>query len=210
MDNTTSLKNLERSMFRDSIQDGILEIQLGLMLLMFVLPIYLSPTLGDFWSSVVFLPLWFAVIFGFRAFRKRIVQPRIGKIQYGVFRKKRLKRLNIVILVVNFIALGLGVLTFFQAMDLPGWAIAARFSIIMLVGFSLAGYMLDFPRIYLYGILISTAPIIGEYLYQNHGFSHHGFPATFGFLSAVITITGLIILIRLLKKYPLQENEDLV
>jgi len=69
--------------------------------------------------------------------------------------------------------------------------------------------MLDFPRISLYGFLISAAPIIGEYLYQNHGFSHHGFPVTFGFLSATITISGLIILLRLLKKYPLQDNEDL-
>jgi len=206
---TTSLKNLERNMFRDSIQDGILDIQLGLMLLMFVLPIYINPYLGDFWSSVVFLPLWFAIIIGFRAYRKKVVQPRVGTIQYGKYRKKRLKRLNIIILVVNLAAFGIGILSFFQAKVLPGWAVSARFSIIMLVGFSLAGYMLEFPRIYLYGVLISAAPIIGEYLYQNHGFSHHGFPVTFGVLSAAITINGLVILLRLLRKYPPHEHEDL-
>ena len=70
--------------------------------------------------------------------------------------------------------------------------------------------MLDFPRIYIYGIMISAAPVVGEYLYQIHGFSHHGFPITFGFLSAVLVVTGLIILVRLLKKDPAQDKEALV
>ena len=160
----TSLKDLEKSMFRVSIQDGILDIQIGLMLLMFVLPIYLSERLGDFWSSVVFLPLWIIVIFGFRAYRKKVVQPRVGKIQYGTYRKKRLMRMNIIILVFNIIALLLGVLSFIEFKEVSGWIVSARFSIIILLGFSLAGYMLEFPRLYLYGLLISTAPVIGEYL----------------------------------------------
>jgi hypothetical protein len=210
MNTNTSLRDLERNMYRDSIQDGILDIQIGCMLLMFVLPIYLSPKLGDFWSSVVFLPLWFLVIFGLRAYRKKVVQPRVGRIQYGTFRKKRLRRLNRIILVFNLIALILGLLSFIQFTELSGWIISARFSIILLIGFSLAGYMLEIPRIYLYGILISAAPMVGEYLYQNLGFSHHGFPITFGFLSAVLVLTGLVILVSLLKKYPAQNQEHLV
>ena len=206
----TSLKDLEKSMYRVSTQDGILDIQIGLMLLVFVLPIYLSDSLGDFWSSMVFLPLWIIVIYGFRAFRKKVVHPRVGKIQYGTYRKKRMTRLNIIILVFNLIALLLGVLTFIQFKEVSGWIVSARFSIIILLGFSLAGYMLDFPRIYLYGILISAATVVGDYLYQIQGFSHHGFPVTFGFLSAVLVATGLIILIRLLKKYPTQDKEVLV
>jgi hypothetical protein len=209
MNNNTSLRDLERNMYRASIQDGILDIQIGCMLLIFVLPIYLGPKLGDFWSSVVFLPLWFLVIYGLRAYRKKVVQPRIGRIQYGTFRKKRLQRVNIIILIVNLIALILGLFSFIQFKELSGWVISARFSIILLIGFSLAGYMLEIPRIYLYGILISAAPMIGEYLYQNLGFSHHGFPITFGFLSAVLVLTGLVILFRLLKKYPAQDHEDL-
>ncbi len=205
-----SLKDLERKMYRVSSQDGILDIQIGIMLLIFVFPIYLSDTLGDFWSSMVFLPLWVFVISGFRAYRKNVIQPRVGKIQYGTYRKKRLKRLNIIILFFNVIALVLGVLVFYKFKELSDWVISAWFSIIILLGFSLAGYMLDFPRLYLYGLLISAAPVIGEYLYQNLGYSHHGFPVTFGFSSAVLVITGLTILIRLLMKYPAQNREELV
>lgn len=205
-----SLKDLERGLFRNSIQDGILDIQIGCMLLMFVLPIYLSPKLGDFWSSVVFLPLWFLVIFGLRAYRNKVIQPRVGIIKYGTFRKKKLTRLNIIILFVNLLALILGLYSFINFSALASWVPPTAFSMILLIGFSLGGYMLEMPRLYLYGILISAAPLTGEYLYQNFGASHHGFPITFGFLSATLVITGLIILIRLLQKYPPQEKELLV
>ena len=204
-----SLKDLERKMYRVSSQDGILDIQIGCMLLIFVFPVYLSDTLGDFWSSMVFLPLWFFVIYGFRVYRNKVIQPRVGKIQFGTYRKKRLTRLNIIILVFNVFALVLGVLVFFKYKELSGWFISAWFSIIILLGFSLAGYMLDFPRLYLYGILISAAPVVGEYLYQNLSYPHHGFPVTFGFSSAVLVITGLIILVSLLLKYPAQIKEEL-
>lgn len=46
-------------------------------------------------------------------------------------------------------------------------------------------------------------------MYRNFGFSHQGVPAAFGSLSAGIVITSLIILIRLLRTYPLQDNEVL-
>jgi hypothetical protein len=205
-----SLKEMERGVFRNSIQDGILDIQIGCMLLMFVLPIYLGPKLGDFWASAVFLPLWFLVIFGLRAYRKKVVQPRVGTIKYGNYRKKKLMRLNIIILAFNLLALILGMYSFFNFSALSGWAPSAGISLIMLTGFSLAGYMLEMPRLYLYAILISAAPVIGEYLYRNFGASHHGFPITFGFASAILVITGLIILIRLLGKYPPQEKEEMI
>ncbi len=205
-----SLKDLERGLFRNSVQDGILDIQIGCMLLMFVLPIYLSPKLGDFWSSVVFLPVWFLVIFGLRAYRAKVIQPRVGTIKYGTYRVKKLKRLNIVILVVNLLALLLGLYSFINFSALSVWFPPTAFSLIMLIGFSLGGYMMEMPRLYLYGILISSAPLIGEYLYQNYGASHHGFPITFGFLSAALVLTGLIILIRLLGKYPPLDKELMI
>ncbi len=207
MTTKTSLKDLERNMFRDSIQDGIIDIQIGCVLLMFVFPLFVSEYLGDFWSSVVFLPLWIAIIFGFRILRKKVIQPRVGTMQYGTYRKKRLMGLNLVILLVNLLALVLGFLSFFQFANLPGWVHTARISVILLVGFSLAGYMLEFPRLYLYGVLVAAAPVIGEYLYQNHGASHHGFPITFGALSIGLILTGVVILIRILQKYPAPDQE---
>ena len=70
------------------------------------------------------------------------------------------------------------------------------------MGFSLAGYMLEFPHLYLYGILIALAPLFGEFLYFTYHVPHHGFPITFGITSALIILNGLGIFFRLLKEHP--------
>ena len=208
MDSPASLKDLERKLFQTSTLDGIIDIHIGCVLLIFALAPLLSNRLGDFWSSAVFLPIWGAAYLILRFIRERILQPRIGSVEYGSYRKGRLKGLNIVLLIFNFTALFLGILSFFQFADLPGYMISLRFSIIILVGFSLAAYMLELSRFYIYGILIAAGPIVGEYLYQNHGFSHHGFPFTFGILSGALLLTGILIMVRIIKNNPLPGEES--
>ena len=81
---------------------------------------------------------------------------------------------------------------------------ALRFSTMMLILFSAAGYMLDFKYLYVYGILLALAIPAGEWLYQNAGFTHHGIPAVFGGLSLIILIRGIYKFITLVKNTPLQ------
>jgi hypothetical protein len=207
MTSKISLKDLERSLFRDSIQNGLIEIQIGAFLLMFVVAPLLSPTVGDFWSSVVFLPFWAIVYLVCRAVNKRVIQPRVGKIEYGTYRKGRLMKMNLFMLGFNLLALVLGFLSFFQYPHLSAWLITAWFSIILLIGFSLVGYMLELPRLYLYGLLIALGPLIGEFLYSHYGFSHHGLPAVFGFAAAALIVIGVVIVIRILYRYPLSDQE---
>ena len=206
MDSPTSLKKIERNMFRESVRDGVLDILIGCMLLIFAIAPLLSSRLGDFWSSAVFLPFWLAIFWGMKAFRKNYLLPRVGQVNYSSYRKKRLKNINIVILVFNLIAFGLGLLAFFRFDQFQGWV---PFSILMLLGFSLGGFMIESPRLYLYGVLAALAPLVGEYLYANHGFSHHGFPVTFGVLSALFIITGLVLMMRIFRRYPLPDQKDL-
>jgi MFS family permease len=76
-----------------------------------------------------------------------------------------------------------------------------------LLTFSIAGYFLDFPRLYLYGILITLAPLIGELLYQNLNVPHHGWPVTFGLGGIVIIGTGVTLFVRFLHDHPLQPGQ---
>lgn len=206
MNTQTSLKKLERNLFQETIYDGTLDIQIGFILLIFVIGPLLSKSLGDFWSSAVFLPLWIVLFMGIKAFKKAYIQPRIGRIEFSPYRKKRLKKINLVILIFNLVALGLGMLAFFNFQEFPGWL---PLSILFLIGFSLGGYMIESPRLYLYGFLTALAPLVGEYLYNNHGFSHHGFPFTFGVLSAGFILTGLVLMFNIFRRYQLPEKEDL-
>ena len=110
IESQTSLKQLERNLFHETIRDGSIDLQIGFMLLIFVLAPLLSSSLGDFWSSAVFLPIWIVFSIGLRAFKKTYIQPRIGQIEFSPHRKKRLKSVNLSILVFNLVALGLGLL----------------------------------------------------------------------------------------------------
>lgn len=202
----TSLKVLERKLFQASTQDGILEIQIGCLLLIFVIAPLLSPYLGDFWSSAVFLPFWALVMLITRTIRKKYLHPRLGQIEYGSYRRKRLRTVNIAILTINLAALGLGLVAFFLTDVFQGWIPLA---VLLLIGFSLAGYLVESPRFYLYGLLGALAPLTGEYLYRQLGFSHHGFPFTFGVLSGLLILTGTIMMLAICRSYPLPDREDL-
>jgi hypothetical protein len=206
MSTQTSLKDLERKLYHTSLQDGVLDIQIGCFLLIFAVTPFLGPYLGDFWSSMIFLPVWAAVLFGGRAFRKRHIQPRIGRIEFGSYRVKRLQKLNFIILGLNLVAVILGVVAFLLSDVFPAWIVL---SVILLIGFSLGGYMLELPRFYLYGLLAGLAPHIGEYLYSSYGISHHGLPITFVVLSAILIVTGVVLTVQVFRRYSIPKQEEL-
>jgi hypothetical protein len=203
------LKEMDRKLFTSYFEDGLVEIFLAFWAQMFVLGPYLSKYLGDFWSSFIFLPFWAVVYLILRYVRKKVVEPRIGSVKWGTMRKKKLRTWSWIMLVLNLIFLLVGVLSFVIP-GTSGFAMALRFSTMMLILFSAAGYMLDFKYLYVYGILLALAIPAGEWLYQNAGFTHHGIPAVFGGLSLIILIRGIYKFITLVKNTPLQiEGETL-
>lgn len=111
-------------------------------------------------------------------------------------------KFNVIIFFIVVISLILGILSFVKFDSMPGWIHTARFSLIILIAFSVAAYYLDFTRLYFYGVLSAFAPLIGEVLYVHLKAPHHGFPITFGFVSCLIMITGLVLFIRLLQEHP--------
>jgi hypothetical protein len=86
-----SLKEAERKAFRTTLNDGLVDIFLGCFLLMFVIALYLSENLGDFWSSAVFLPFLALVYLAIWLIRRYVVTPRIGMVKFGQARKAKLQ-----------------------------------------------------------------------------------------------------------------------
>ena len=150
MSSKISLKSLEKKVFKRSFQDGTVDIQIGCLFLMLAIAPNLSIYMGDFWASAVFLPFFAVVYLLLRSIKRKYIQPRIGVVEYGSYRKSRLKRMTLVMLVFNLAALLLGIFSFLNFSTTPGWMVAAFYSILVLMGFSLAGYLLEFPRLYLY------------------------------------------------------------
>jgi hypothetical protein len=206
MSPSISLKDAERRVFQTAINDGLWDIYLGCLFLMLVIAPQLSPSLGDFWSSAVFLPFFGLVYLVLRWIRKEVVLPRIGQVQFGPARKSRLMRFNLILLVFNLLAFILGVLAALSVGRVPGQLMGFGLGLQLLVAFNLAGYLLDLSRLYLYGLLAGIAPPIGEWLWSRGLVSHHGYPLTFGVVSGVMIVVGLALFARLLRSYPAPED----
>lgn len=207
MSEKLSLKEAERRAFTFSFDDGLWDIFLGCFFLEFVIAPFLSPFLGDFWSSVIFLPFWGLVYLAIWLIRKYIVKPRIGTVKFGPARTAKLKKFTIVMLLVNTFVFILGVIAFLSVGVVSGQIYPAILGLTLLIAFSLAAYFLDLPRLYIYGLLLAVSPLVGEWLFTHGYASHHGWPITFGVTCGIMILTGLIIFIRFLRNNPLPVME---
>ena len=202
MPKEANLKQVEQRVFQAAFEDGLWDVLIGLMTLQFAIGPLLSRSLGDFWSSAVFLPFFalaFAVIW---LVRKHIVRPRVGIVKFGEWRRKKLIRFNIAMLIAFSVALILGILSFVSFDSVPGWVHATRFSFAVLLFSGIAAYLLNFTRLYVYGLLMALSPLVGEWLWAHMGVPHHGFPVTFGVTAGIIIIIGLVKFTRLLRSHP--------
>lgn len=202
MSQQISLKGAERKAFRITYNDGLWDILLASYFLMFVIAPYLSTSLGDFWSSAVFLPFWALVYLAIWLIRKYVVAPRIGIVKFGQVRKTKLAKFTIVMLVVNVLALILGLVAALSFGSVPGQMFSVIFGMLLLMGFSIAAYFLDFNRLYVYGLLVGLSPLVGEWLWSRGYANHHGFPITFGTSAGIMILTGVVIFVRLLRDNP--------
>jgi len=207
MSTPISLRQTERKVFRAATNDGLTDVYLGCFFLMFVIAPYLSEYLGDFWSAAVFLPFFGLVWLLIRLARSNLIRPRLGGAEFGPARKARLRSFTTIMLVLNLLAFALGIFVFLNFAEMPLSTYPIVLGAMLLAGFSLGGYFMDWPRLYLYGLLTATAPLIGEYLWNEGLASHHGYPIAFGTVSAIMILTGLSIFIRLLRQYPISREE---
>jgi hypothetical protein len=208
MSQNISLREAERKVFATAFQDGLWDIFMGCFVLIIAVGPLLSTTaLGDFWSSVVFLPFWAVVYLAIWLIRKFVVTPRIGVVKFGPSRKVKLSRFVTIAVVVNILGLILGILSALIS-DKPGWVVMTSFGLLVLTIFSVAAYFLDFARLYLYGMFMALSPLVGEWLYINARASHHGFPITFGTTAGIIISVGLIKFALLLRDHPIPMEES--
>ena len=229
MSEKISLRKVERKVFSVATQDGLLDILIGCIFLMLAIGPLLSPSLGDFWSSVVFVPFWGMIMLGIWLVRRYVIRPRIGVVQFSATRKTRLIKFNLVMLIINVIALILGTLVFIYSLlssrfsGVPffkeifnyemylrsGRLTSMLFGLLCLTMMSIAAYFLHFNRLYVYGLLVGLSPVVGEWLYTHGSASHHGFPITFGISAGIMIVTGSFVFIRLLRHNPIPTEDVL-
>jgi hypothetical protein len=200
-------KEIERKTFQTARDDGLLDVMMAAFVSMFALAPLWSEALGDFWSSAVFGPIWFAGYLVVRYLRIHIVTPRLGSMEPGIPRQQRLRRVGMVTTVVLVIAYFIGVAAaqgfgsdWFELGEL---VYPVTLGVTALIVFSLTGYSLSVWRYFLYGVLVAIAPLIAEWLWQNDLAAHHGYPVAFGSVAVIMLTAGIARLLTIIRDHPL-------
>ncbi len=192
----------ERSVFRTVTDTGLWDVFIASVVAIFAIAPKLSVTMGDFWSSAVFLPVWAVVYAIIRILKERVVVPRVGVVRFGAFRRKRLWKFTVVMLAVNVIAFVLGIVAFLRGAGAGSLLFPMTFSLTVLLGFSLAAYFLDIRRFFVYGVLLAIGPLVGEWLFRQGYVLHHGFPVVFGAAAILMAVVGMTKFTLLVRSHP--------
>lgn len=159
MNTPINLKELERKAFRSFFQDGIWDIFFGLiMLAMYISTLFNESGNSGLKTLSLILPEIFAVMFLIFG-KKYITAPRLGNVEFGKARKRRL----VYIFGINVLTLVLALGLFFSFQWLPltesQTELLAPIGMGVWIAFmtSLMAFFLDFDRLYIYGLIYGAA-----------------------------------------------------
>ncbi|MFC1500029.1 hypothetical protein ACFL6T_03300 [Candidatus Zixiibacteriota bacterium] len=205
-----SAKELEKRAFRSTFQDGIWDIYLGLLLLNMGLSVGLAQLLPlkPQHLGAILLVVVIIIMAGFFLGKKYITTPRLGVVKFGADRQKKVQKVRLVLSLSALIGvatfLGFGSLTELFG-SLPGWvAPLGLFGVSAIVVFSLGAYYLDYTRAYLYGWCYALAFPFGIFLQESTRF---GFLISYGLMSMVMIVPGIILLLRFIREHPIPLEE---
>ena len=201
-----NLKEIERKAYMSYHQDGLLDIFASLYILGFGLGIFLDVIL-DFGMGVIIIPggLIAVALPTWIAAKRKITMPRIGYVNFGIRGANKLTAIF-----VGMMVLGLGAFFAFTLVSVQSgarqWLDLIFENGMLFVGFGslavclLFGYTMGIKRLYAYGLLAATALVIGHFM----GFV---FAYILLALGTTVMVTGIIVLINFVRKYPLQGDK---
>jgi hypothetical protein len=205
------IEEMEKKAWISTFQDGLWDIYFGL-LIMGIGFSWLGGFLGlpETLGVLVTLISWdIGDMLIFFLGKKYITRPRIGFVKFGQIRKKRNRLLAFFLaLIVAFtlVTLIFTILGMFQ-LRLPGFMVMLLIGLLFItLPFSLIAYFLQLKRLYVYAILGGFGLFISEIISTIIGAPYDDI-ITFGGIGFVITITGIIIFIKFLKRYSIEIEE---
>jgi hypothetical protein len=195
MSQDIDLKKIERKAWMSYFEDGLWDIFLGI----FIVGWGLMMLTNMAWLAGAWFVVFYTTILGLK---KRITYPRMGYVKFG----QKQTRLTAKFMLLGVILMLLGVLVFwlFNTGSRPQWLseyFLLLFGGMIAVVVSLIGYWIGVIRLYLYAALIFVTSALNQW---------GNIPTKFGLIvsGSIIVVSGLVILIRFLCKYPITPAEE--
>jgi hypothetical protein len=200
MSTDTNLARLERKTYLRFHGDGIWDLFLGITLLWFGVCIWLDQAYLVGVIAAVLIPSVVQV-------KKSFARHRLGYVEFSLERQARERRGKVILVAINLIAVLLGLALFLAWQSDTEMRALARSLGMLPFGFvvafltAVAGAAYGINRFVYYGIVILAAFVAGHLMNLHPGW-------VFVPLGAVITLTGLIMRLRFMQKYPKQRPEE--
>lgn len=209
MSTKLDLKQIERKAYRSFFQDGLIDIQYGLIVIS--MTIFLTRPSGGYGPGNILLML---VCFGlsnllFWVGKRFVTLPRMGQVKFGETRKKSKRTMIFFLGIVVLIQVVVLLFTVFgwlnkdaanhvnhllKSAGIMDMVVACIGALFVGTGMTVTAYFLDFPRGFYIAILMMLAVFL--VLYTNQFI----YPVMIG---GLILIPGVVLFIRFLRKYPL-------
>ncbi len=208
MTENINLKDIEKKSYRFTFKDGIYDIAYGALLLSFALAPILREIIYLWYVLIVIPPAPLIIILG----KKYITSSRIGIVKFDKKRTKSLKKAFLISTVLVPITIVIFILTLINIFPgsigsaIDGFAIPIGAGIFAIILLSICAYLIDFPNMYIYGIIIGLGIPINEILQRLIG-SPLDSLITFGTAGIILLLFGLVTLIKFIQKYPIPKTE---
>ena len=210
MNDKINLKELEKKSYRFTFKDGIYDIAYGALLISFALAPILREIIYLWYIILVIPPAPLIIILG----KKYITAPRIGIVKFDKKRRKSLKKMALISAVLVPITIIIFILTIINmfpgniGLAINGLTVPLAAGIFAIILLSIGAYLIDFPHMYIYGIIIGLGIPINDIL---HKLIETPFDSliTFGTGGTILLIFGLFTLIKFIQNYPIPKTEKI-
>ena len=180
MSENIDLKKIEKKAWTSYFEDGFWDLFFGV--------IFITSAVRSLTDNVWFtLGIFGAVVINIVG-KRFITIPRMGRVKFGPVRQKKQFKMGVMILISLLVIFVLG--TFMANITFPVMAVW------LAVFFGLLAYLMDFSRLFVYGLVFATSEVIWSVYGEPYG------PIANLIFGVIILMVGLAVLNRFLKKYP--------
>ena len=209
-------KNAERKIFQLSIfQDGIWDMQIGGMIMLFSFYPITRRLLGPGWNLVLIFGLLAALLFIGTTLKRTVSTPRMGLVKYGRSQKSKLLTMRLIIFGIFLVSSALAIALILRVFQGPDWGPNAPewlqlldmdivFGLVVVAIFSLLSGVFRMWRPFIYGLLLGGSLVASGALTVYEG---PEFQYPFAVAGGIIMAIGLGLLLRFVRTYPIPAEE---